>query len=100
MKYITYTTYALVLIGALNWGVYGVSGFDLVDLIFGKVPVIARVIYTLVGLSAIYIIIKKYRLCNCTKDCSCCNSSSGSCIDCNSCHDCKECSPVEEIKNN
>lgn len=45
---------ALVLIGALNWGLVGVFGFDLVARIFGEMTVVTRLVYTVVGLAALY----------------------------------------------
>jgi uncharacterized membrane protein YuzA (DUF378 family) len=47
----------LVIIGGLNWGLVGIFGFNLVAWIFGAVYVIARIIYILVALAAIYMII-------------------------------------------
>ena len=51
-------TFVLVIVGALNWGLVGLARFDLVatlfGLSFGQVSAITRVIYTLVGVSAIY----------------------------------------------
>ena len=47
---------ALVVIGGLNWGLVGISqDFNLVALIFGY-SIIARIVYLLVGLSALYMI--------------------------------------------
>jgi uncharacterized protein len=48
-------TLILVIIGGLNWGLVGFFNFDLVAAIFGQMSVIARVIYDLVGLSALYL---------------------------------------------
>lgn len=48
------TAYALVIVGALNWGLVGLFNFNLVMAIFGTWPMIERLIYILVGLSAIY----------------------------------------------
>ncbi|WP_209621224.1 DUF378 domain-containing protein [Methanolobus bombayensis] len=46
----------LVIIGGLNWGLFGISqDLNLVALIFGY-SIIARVVYILVGLSAVYMI--------------------------------------------
>ena len=45
--------YVLVLIGALNWGLVGIFGFDLVAAIFGDMTAMTRIIYSLVGISAI-----------------------------------------------
>jgi len=47
-------TRALVLIGALNWGLIGLFRFDLVAAIFGgQTAFIPRVVYALIGFSAI-----------------------------------------------
>jgi len=46
----------LIVIGGLNWGLVGIAGFDLVAAIFGDMSVLARIVYILVGLSAIYTI--------------------------------------------
>ena len=45
--------YVLTLIGALNWGLVGIFGFDLVAAVFGDMTVMTRIIYGLVGVSAI-----------------------------------------------
>ena len=45
---------ALVIIGALNWGMIGVFSFDLVAWIFGSMSVVTRVVYTLVALGGIW----------------------------------------------
>lgn len=47
----------LLVIGGLNWGLVGLFGFDLVAAIFGNMSVLARIVYTVVGLSAIYTIV-------------------------------------------
>lgn len=49
----------LVIIGALNWLLVGVFGFDLVAAVFGgdatrESSAFSRIIYTLVGLAGIY----------------------------------------------
>lgn len=50
--------YVLVIIGGINWGLFAFN-FNLVSLIFGGIPVLATIIYVLVGLSAIYMIFKR-----------------------------------------
>jgi uncharacterized membrane protein YuzA (DUF378 family) len=47
----------LVIVGGLNWGLVGIFGFDLVAWLFGGAYFIARIIYILVALAAIYMII-------------------------------------------
>jgi uncharacterized membrane protein YuzA (DUF378 family) len=48
-------TLILVIVGGLNWGLVGILKFDLVAAIFGQMGIISRIVYTLVGLSAIYL---------------------------------------------
>jgi len=45
--------FILVIVGALNWGLVGLFDFDLVARIFGEMTRLTRVVYILVGLSAI-----------------------------------------------
>ena len=45
----------LVLVGALNWGLVGILEFDLVATLFGEMSMLSRIIYALVGISALYI---------------------------------------------
>jgi uncharacterized protein len=44
----------LVIIGGLNWGLVGFFQFDLVAAIFGPMSALSRLIYALVGISALY----------------------------------------------
>lgn len=45
---------AFLIIGGLNWGLIGLFQFDLVAAIFGgQDAVLSRIIYTLVGISAL-----------------------------------------------
>ncbi len=45
----------IAIIGALNWGLIGIFDFNLVSFIFGNMSWITRIIYTLVGISGIYL---------------------------------------------
>ena len=55
MKAINIVTLVLVIVGGINWGLVGVAQFDLVAAIFGgQDALLARVVYTLVGLSALW----------------------------------------------
>lgn len=47
----------LVIVGGLNWGLVGLFDFDLVATIFGDMSVLSRIVYILVGLSAVYMIV-------------------------------------------
>ena len=57
MKILGRVALILNIIGGINWGLIGLFKFDLVAWIFGgQDAVLARIIYTLVGLAAIYCI--------------------------------------------
>lgn len=56
MKPLDLIAMILVIIGGLNWGLVGLLNMDLVALLFGSIPVLAQIIYILVGLSALYMI--------------------------------------------
>jgi hypothetical protein len=59
-KVIKYTAFILVLIGALNWGLVGFFNFDLVAFLFGDMTLITRIIYDIIGISAIIAAISAY----------------------------------------
>ena len=47
----------LAIIGGLNWGSIGIFGFDIVAALFGgSGSMLSRIIYTLVGLAALWCI--------------------------------------------
>lgn len=52
-SYFRNTALILTIIGGLNWGLVGLFGFDLVAYLFGPMTMLSRIVYTLVGLSAI-----------------------------------------------
>ena len=54
MKALDYTILALVIIGAVNWGLIGFFSFDLVAAVFGNMSAFSRIIYALVGISGLY----------------------------------------------
>lgn len=57
MKIANIIAYVLVLIGALNWGLFGFFNFNLVAIFGGARSVFAVIVYTLIALSAIWLII-------------------------------------------
>jgi uncharacterized membrane protein YuzA (DUF378 family) len=58
MKKLDLLAIALVIVGALNWGLVGIAKFDLVAAIFGldfgQTNAVTRIVYALVGLAAVY----------------------------------------------
>ena len=53
---------ALAIIGGLNWGLIGLFRLDLVAFLFGgQTALLSRIVYTLVGLAAIWCISLMFR---------------------------------------
>ncbi len=61
MQVLKIITYILVLIGAINWGLVGFFNINLVAMIFGDMTVLSRIVYALVGISAIIYAILSYK---------------------------------------
>ena len=51
-----YTALTLVIIGAVNWGLIGIFKLDLVNMLFGNMSWLSRLIYILVGLAGLYVL--------------------------------------------
>ncbi len=61
--------YALVITGAIVWGLVGFFNYNLVSAIFGDMTVLSRIVYSLVGISGIFLLATtEYEECYC--DCS------------------------------
>ena len=55
MKGLNLMTLVLLIVGGLNWGLVGAFQFDLVAALFGgQDALVSRVVYALVGLSALW----------------------------------------------
>lgn len=55
MKPLNLVTLVLIIIGGINWGLFGVANIDLVATIFGGPnAIVSKIIYIIIGLSAIY----------------------------------------------
>ena len=57
MRVLNTVTLVLLIVGGLNWGLVGLLGFDLVAAIFGEMSPLSRLVYILVGLSALWQIV-------------------------------------------
>ena len=55
-KVLDYTALVITIIGAVNWGLIGFFGFDLVAFLFGSMSMLSRIIYAIVGLCGLYLI--------------------------------------------
>jgi hypothetical protein len=58
VKWLDRIAMILVIVGALNWGLVGLANIDLVALICGAMSILSRIVYILVGLSAIWVAVK------------------------------------------
>jgi len=58
MKNLNIVTQVLLIVGGLNWGLVGAFSFDLVAAIFGEMSAVSRLVYILVGISAVYQLIR------------------------------------------
>ena len=54
MRALNILTQVLLIVGGLNWLLVGAIDFDLVAALFGDMSPLSRIVYVLVGLSAIY----------------------------------------------
>ena len=54
MKTVDVVVTILLVVGGLNWGLVGLFGFDLVKTIFGDMTFLSRLVYILVGVSALF----------------------------------------------
>ena len=48
-----YVLIPLTVIGALNWGLIGIFGFDLVAFLFGAGSVASSIVYSIIGIAAL-----------------------------------------------
>lgn len=61
MKSINLITLILTIVGGINWGLVGVADFNLVAALFGEGSALSRIVYALVGISALYQIVPLMR---------------------------------------
>ncbi len=55
-KIIEWIALIFVIIGGINWGLVGLFNLNLVETIFGAIPVLVTIIYIIAGLSGLYMI--------------------------------------------
>lgn len=56
MNVVDWIALVLVIVGGLNWGLVGLFSFDLVSAVLGSVPILAKIVYVLVGIAAGYMV--------------------------------------------
>ena len=55
-KFLDSIALTIAIIGAVNWGLIGLFRFDLVAFLFGDMSWLSRIVYTLVGISGLYLL--------------------------------------------
>lgn len=48
--------WVLLFVGGLNWGIVGLLNLNIINLVLGSVPTLERIVYVLVGISAILVL--------------------------------------------
>jgi uncharacterized membrane protein YuzA (DUF378 family) len=66
MKALHTVAFILVVVGGLNWGLVGAGGWNLVEMLLGSWVWLERLVYVLVGLSALQLVFTHKKSC---KDC-------------------------------
>ena len=57
MKAVRFIALLLIIIGAINWGLFGLFQYDLVaDIFGGPATALSRIVYVLVGIAGVYAI--------------------------------------------
>lgn len=46
----------LLIVGGINWGLLGLFNFDFVAFLFGPLTFVSKIVYIMIGLSALYIL--------------------------------------------
>ena len=55
MKALHMVSFTLLIVGGLNWGLMALFNLNLVNSLLGSMPSIEKLVYILVGVSAVYI---------------------------------------------
>lgn len=55
MKALHMFAFILVVVGGVNWGLVGLMNLNLVNLLFSSMSGVEKLLYILVGLSAVYL---------------------------------------------
>ncbi|MFA6458915.1 MAG: DUF378 domain-containing protein [Candidatus Paceibacterota bacterium] len=69
MKALHTIAFILVIVGGLNWLLLGLSGWEIGQIFGGMDNIVSRIIYVLVGISAVYLIFTHKSTCKaCVKE--------------------------------
>lgn len=67
VTWLDWISLVLVIVGALNWGLVGIgqylnANWNLVNIVFGAIPLLEVLVYLLVGLAGVYELYFAYQL--------------------------------------
>ena len=66
MKNLHMLSFALVVVGAINWGLVGLMDVNLVTMLFGNSPMLVQAVYVAVGVAGLFLVFSH------SKDCKVC----------------------------
>jgi len=69
MKTLHIITCILLIVGGLNWGLVGLFDLNVVDKLLGAASPGSQIVYTLVGISALWEILRVMTTCGSSKSC-------------------------------
>lgn len=68
MKWLHVVSFLLVVVGALNWGLWGLLNVNVVNMLVGSMPVVEKLVYVLVGASGVLLLVSHKNDCKlCSK---------------------------------
>lgn len=62
-KMLHMTAYILLWVGGLNWGLVGLLNLNVVEMILGSWPILVKLVYILVGVSAVWVLLTHQKDC-------------------------------------
>ena len=60
MRWLELVGTLLVVVGALNWGLWGFLNLNVVEMLLGGLPTVVRVVYILVGVAGLWLLYDWY----------------------------------------
>lgn len=62
MSELDWAAWIFVIIGAINWGLFGLFKLDVVQIVFSTSPYLAKILYLFIGSSGVYWLVKLFRV--------------------------------------
>ena len=68
MKQLHMLAFPLMIVGALNWGLVALFGYNLVESLLGSWPVMVKIVYLAIGASAVHALVSHKEDCKTCAD--------------------------------